>query len=1157
MVHSHWYVGRGWVGVLGVAAVALMAVAITPTALAEERDEVPWSRYPEIGIPLLGEAPQIDGQVGDGEWARATRLPPLLSSFADGFQDEEETNEIYVGYTAEGLYIGWRVHREAEVLYRHDEPGYKEGRAVWGDDHIELFLDVGREDHRSITFVGNPVGAYGDGTLPPDRGGTNFDPTWAWDYAARETDFGWEAELHLPFDEVGMDSPEVGDVMGVEFWRNVRSNRRYWTELALSQRRQDRFPQLVFLGESPAARVLSVGTLDDEALGVEAELVNPTAETREVEVTYAVYRRQDRISRFNFFEEVDSGLDDEDADEDHVAAFTTLEDQIKNLLELYDRLTLEQRVHTVGAGESLVADWSTAPSPAGDYLVAYRAVDDEGRVLFSGMTSAVRWNPIHVETTPYYLHAEQLDTRISVHTSDLIERARRARVAVHQRGEVVSEQVVDMSAAGDGVGLDVASVTPGDYHLQVTALDESGQTLAETEQVLQRPEPPFWATQQYGLASFVPEPWTPVEAEGNTGRVWGREYVFEGSFLPAQIISQGEPLFASPPRLVVTIDGEDVPLEGSVELIEHDVDQAVWAYDGHAGELAIDAKTRLEFDGFLMVDFKIDSKGTTIDRLFVEFPMLSEHADNYQLGRYFNTLPGASDDEYSHGVPGTGDLDESFEIGFNHRVWIGGPHRGMEWTTETAEFWSNEDRGHAIEVDRGPRTTLLRLRVIDRPEHAERMAFQWGLAISPVRPYEGASNGLYVTQRGSSTLDLTDEQAVDEARQRVQKKSAAGANWLINFSNWNRDFAFGQPFREVEDKIQGLRNLALFQRGYGVNQVFYTGWNGLHPNMEMWPHYGEAMRNDPSRASYGGYKECTYGGYIEYLSGGMVWMYENLGSQGVYLDGTGVKFCRNPYHGCGFNDPETGDRIADRDIFGRRELFKRLYKITHGELMDHGIIYSHAGGALAMEAFVSIRHTGEGGSWDYYTNVERYRASNNPVRFGIPIEHAWRQHHPVPRNLAWGMALIHDNRLKMYPGHWSPDHLHMRDHYRDERGIDHRMWVPLRWFDWASEHAWYPYYENAEVLETGGEEVYASFRVNDRGQMYFYALNLAEADQQVDFRFDIERLGLPGKLHARDAVTHETFEIEDGAFTLEILGHRPRVLMINVEPVPHIESKVN
>lgn len=205
-----------------------------------------------------------------------------------------------------------------------------------------------------------------------------------------------------------------------------------------------------------------------------------------------------------------------------------------------------------------------------------------------------------------------------------------------------------------------------------------------------------------------------------------------------------------------------------------------------------------------------------------------------------------------------------------------------------------------------------------------------------------------------------------------------------------------------------------------------------------------------------------------------------------------------------------------------------------------------------MEAFVSVRHTGEGGGWEYYAQPESYRASNDPAQFGIPIEHAWRQHHPVPRNLAWGMALIHDNRLKMYPGHYDPRHPHMRDHYADNGGIDHRMWVPLQWFDWTQAHTWYPYYRNAAVLSGGGEDIFASFRVNAGGQIIFNVLNLNPQAQEVSFRLNTAALGLPDRLQARDAVTHETFEIANGEFSLPILGHRPRILMIAPEPVPHI-----
>ncbi|MCF7838632.1 MAG: hypothetical protein K9N49_08375 [Candidatus Marinimicrobia bacterium] len=140
----------------------------------------------------------------------------------------------------------------------------------------------------------------------------------------------------------------------------------------------------------------------------------------------------------------------------------------------------------------------------------------------------------------------------------------------------------------------------------------------------------------------------------------------------------------------------------------------------------------------------------------------------------------------------------------------------------------------------------------------------------------------------------------------------------------------------------------------------------------------------------------------------------------------------------------------------------------------------------------------------------------------------------------------------MYPNHASQPRL-QRNSYEPDEGIDWRMWVPLQWFDWSRDHAWYGYWDNASVLAVQGADVKASFRMNDRGQMYFYAMNLADEACQADFALDLAALGLPVKLYARDAVTHEAFEITDGRFALEFHGWRPRVLMIAPEPVPQMK----
>ncbi len=1099
-------------------------------------------RYPVFTIPRLGQRPAIDGAVRASEWAGALRLPPLIDDIT-GFTAADPT-DVYIAHCEERIYFAWRAHRSytGPMITTVTEPGYVPGRTVWKNDVVELFLDTGREDGALIVFAGNAAGAFGDGTRT--RGDTNFDPTWPWDYATRVTETGWEGELSIAFADLGLEGPpDAGSSWGIDFWRNNKTPEAKVDSLARSNRRPERFARMAFGTGVPALRLLQAGSIGDAGAGILAEINNASGTEQHVHLTGEIRRRREDLGSIDLIAEYHEALTVRPGE---VETFATPERALAELLGGFDILEAGSRAVAVPPGQRRTLQLSVPDAAAGDYVLIYRFVNEAGQVLLSGLTPAQRRDPVHLTVIPYYLPwIEQLEVSVSFHTAALRERVASVQLRAVQGGEVLAvSESNELENGAASLGIDVSEIRPGSYRLEVSALDGEGRVQARASVDRHRPEPPDWLTSPAGTSAFVPAPFTPVEVDGTTVRVWGREYPFDDrSFLPAAIYSQGENLLSAPPRVHLCLDGDEHPLKGSIAFVEADPEFALLRWTGTAGNLPVLVDIRVEFDGFMTFDVELDGSDIPIDRFWVELPIGSEHATDYKLGYFFNSGRGTDDTPYSHGLPGGGLTKEGFSIGFNHQVWLGSEHRGLEWVAETAEHWRFADRGRALDVEPDAQgTTTLRLRVIDRPSRMDAPRYRWGLAVGPVRPYAGASDGFYVVQRNYDDGAVGNWPAV--ARR-------LGANWMIVHQQWNRDFSFGEPFREIpgiEDRAELVRGL----RESGAEVVFYTGWNGLTPRMADWPNFGEAMRRVPTRFSYGGFKPCTRGGFVEYLSAGAAWMREHIGVSGLFLDDTAVpQPCANPFHGCGFVDPDTGERIVTRDIWGRRELFKRLFKFFNGESSEQGLIYSHVSvSPLAVESFVTVRHTGESEGLDFYTNPDVYRSINSPFPRGIPLEHAWRSHHPVPRNLAWAMALLHDNRIKMYTSFAERPHRHRNDYSRE--GIDWRMWTTLQWFDWDLPHRWHSYTVNGDVLGVDGPDgIHASFRINDGGQIYLNAANLGEEPASAVFQFNLDALGLPGNLYARDAVTLETFEIHDGRFSLDFLGWSPRVLKIHTAPVPH------
>ena len=237
-----------------------------------------------------------------------------------------------------------------------------------------------------------------------------------------------------------------------------------------------------------------------------------------------------------------------------------------------------------------------------------------------------------------------------------------------------------------------------------------------------------------------------------------------------------------------------------------------------------------------------------------------------------------------------------------------------------------------------------------------------------------------------------------------------------------------------------------------------------------------------------------------------------------------------------------------------------MYKIFHGEIIDNGMIYNHAGQSplMAVESFIDVKHAGEGA---YYANslkeffdIDIYQAAYNGKQYGWPIEHTWNDRATIARNSVWGLGLLHDNAIKMYLSSAMKTHLQMTN-YKDKRGIDWKMWVPKQWFRWE-DSTWHPYYENSNLLSVSDPDGYASFHINKKKQMLFYAMNLAQEDKNIKFKLNAKKLKLPKIIYARDVVTNEDLQIKEGMFSLDILGERPRILMIDTKPIPAIELKL-
>lgn len=1131
---------RNW-----VCVTVLIWMSVTGWAISSEL--VP-TRYSAFTVPYMQEAPVLDGSIDDRVWSQALKLPALIDH-RSGELDSADT-DVYIGFTDTHLLVGWKVYRGAEegpMRLANHVPG-RTLTGVWADDAVEIFIELEKGSGQAINFAGNALGAYSDGLATP---GVDNSHSWNWEYAAQVTDEGWEGELAISFSDLGLkESPNEGLHLGFDFVRNNKSPNRYAAMLAWRDNWHDfsNFAWLKFDRDAPAVRFLQTGVIGEESVGVLLE-INQFAQTQsELIVSQAIFQRKKKLAPFSFFKEVDSGIED-GGDDNQGITMADAGRQIQHLMAFFDRVWGERVEVKVRPDGRVPLNLAYSGAETNGYLIAYSILNQSGEVLTVGTLPVTRTDALEVSLTPYYLTAGMVVAKVNLHSEHLRNLTEILKIRVLRDGQPVEGTEVNVRLPHDEIEIDASAITAGVYTVETQAIGKKGEIIGKTEQTLVRPEDPWWSQVDYGKKAFVPPPWSPVEVDGSVVRVWGREYVWGDSLLPERMIATGEELFSGAPRIILKKNGQAHALTGKSTLLEHTEEHVLFAWESLMGTVPMTARIQVEFDGFMTVDLDVKAQGVEIEQLVVEFPFATEQASLYTLNRF---LFDPQREEQRPNAAGL--VKDGFRIGFNHAIWLGDTQRGFQWCAESYQHWYNRQRTEAIEVSHKGDTTWLKLHLIDHPvTPVEDLHYRWGLVATPTRPVTTEQRNVYYYQ-GQMPRNLPADQKAREGYQYHLSHAAAMGATHYNAFHWPQEH-FGQPYLENQTTIKETQTMVQQARKHGMKVTVYSGWNAMTPAMSMWPFWGEEMIRTPGRFSYGGYGQCAGSTYQDYLANGLAWLVLELGVEGIYLDSTaGLQQCMDPRHSCGYVDSQTGRRVVTSPIWGLREMYKRMYKILHGEVIEAGMLYNHTGQPpmMAVESFSDIKHGGEGAYYseslkDWF-DLESYLARYHTKQYGFPpLEHTWQPSRPIAQNSVWGVAMLHDNSLKMYYHNVQQKRLHSQD-YDGIRGIDWKMWYPRQWYQWE-DSMWYPYHSNSEVLEISGEDVYASFHLNAQGQLLLYAMNMGETAREALFHLKTNILNLPDTLYAVDPVTNETLKIDGGCFTLEFSAERPRVLMIASEPL--------
>ncbi|MDD3926990.1 MAG: DUF6067 family protein, partial [bacterium] len=321
-----------------------------------------------------------------------------------------------------------------------------------------------------------------------------------------------------------------------------------------------------------------------------------------------------------------------------------------------------------------------------------------------------------------------------------------------------------------------------------------------------------------------------------------------------------------------------------------------------------------------------------------------------------------------------------------------------------------------------------------------------------------------------------------------------------------------------------------------------------------WSDFGYEMCLQPLRPSIRNFVLCPRGSGADFLLYTIDKMMKEYGLGSFHMDYGMPWPCSCREHGCGFYD-QNGKLIPTTGINAHREMYKRMYWMTHVSPATDGLVKMHTSDGMiapivsfadfAVTAELEQRMPKEGKPLGGWLTLDRFRAFYmNDTQLGVP---SYGSLAPIELLHFSGMAGSSTHLIQrystMYEGRFNPYAIPFKTGWMNLRGLVKFIFPAYAEFAGGRVLGYWENEKNVSV-ESTSEYVKATLVIDDKEKkVLLIAANLDGKEQKASIKLKDISLKLD-KAVVRDLISREVFDLKDGAFDINIPAENVRLLVI-------------